>query len=747
MKELREVLLLVFVHTICRSRPSLSSPLGWKLFLSARITDLAPCCSRQSAHSLVVVQRVAIQIDSANKISIALGLGIGEIRKTLLYCSTPNSTVQFLSLDATMVDANDDEQEMGSNSSLFLSRVVKSRKRKGSTRTTISEGKSRKSSTRPPIPSFEATEDADGTVADEWIHKSYPIPSFKANSVDSDSESDDSIISAPPIFIKPRPAKMSRSRSAQKSAREMDKHAKKEKNKEEVVDINDDQTIEPMDTDQSDDALMEAALQNVPRTGGPYNIEEILRDFPKTTLKKKFLKERLLDHLAPSESKIVESVSSIFNSSDKDATIKQILLKVEVELQVPLSSRCRRLVRKQLTDLVNEKEATRVQAVQADVSQTVQLEDNRLILIADSVTKPRKKPVPISKTGNATGTSLKPAAGRKNDNSGNQRKVSRKRCKLCTSCPCTSWNPIKKTLPVIKGSDVSKERALIKRLQSIERQLDELEQGAESIRRALKKHRRDLWKRRSERASGAQEETMFLPDAENMDPHFGCIGNEKGTGLSIKAKQSVFSDRVEQPTLTQLFQESSSTGQNHGITAEDSSVSCYPLIQQEDATVDSENACGGRESVWETMIGRGCGVQIEECDNDEGMDELLGIWEEQPGNHTTIFQLSQGAQSLAFRIESEQEATAGRFSEECPTWKENVHFALREKSIDALVEARERVIDMEQRCNAKREVVYKRLNQQCACLSFYNSLLRRCIEYRGSKCDDMMVDESNQPLA
>jgi predicted transcriptional regulator len=70
-------------------------------------------------------------------------------------------------------------------------------------------------------------------------------------------------------------------------------------------------------------------------------------------------------------------------------------------------------------------------------------------------------------------------------------------------------------------SETAVERALIRRIQKLEKSTESLEEQTEIVRRRLKKHRRDIWKRKNRASAssttlrvGASSDSWFLPDAE-----------------------------------------------------------------------------------------------------------------------------------------------------------------------------------------------------------------------------------------
>ena len=70
-------------------------------------------------------------------------------------------------------------------------------------------------------------------------------------------------------------------------------------------------------------------------------------------------------------------------------------------------------------------------------------------------------------------------------------------CALCKTCPCQKGtspdNASNLDAAIFSRSDAAIEKALIRRLQKLEKSTESLEEQTEMVRRRLKKHRRDIW--------------------------------------------------------------------------------------------------------------------------------------------------------------------------------------------------------------------------------------------------------------
>ena len=97
-------------------------------------------------------------------------------------------------------------------------------------------------------------------------------------------------------------------------------------------------------------------------------------------------------------------------------------------------------------------------------------------------------------------------------------------------------------------TNAAKEKALIRRLQNLERKTESLEEQTEVARRQLKKHRRDTWKREKRELGNTDGPTTdkvvsvedyFLPDAEIFETQ-QLESRPLSGGLFEKAQFKVF---------------------------------------------------------------------------------------------------------------------------------------------------------------------------------------------------------------
>jgi hypothetical protein len=114
-----------------------------------------------------------------------------------------------------------------------------------------------------------------------------------------------------------------------------------------------------------------------------------------------------------------------------------------------------------------------------------------------------------------------------------KRRAGKSCCALCKTCPCqktqTSETVALLDVNFLYRSSIAMEKALIQRLQKLEKSTESLEEQTEMVRRKLKAHRRELWRKSKQDAdknvpkttdiknpqeSKLDPESFFLPDAE-----------------------------------------------------------------------------------------------------------------------------------------------------------------------------------------------------------------------------------------
>jgi hypothetical protein len=133
-------------------------------------------------------------------------------------------------------------------------------------------------------------------------------------------------------------------------------------------------------------------------------------------------------------------------------------------------------------------------------------------------------------------------------------------CALCTTCPCqNSHEHDDHTMVDFKSmsrSDGAVEKALIRRVQKLEKSTENLEEQAEAVRRKLKKHRRDMWRKKEQvlqaRSKTFATESRFLPDAEEFEAQ-QTETQKLYIGVVKQAARKMFANAPGELLLPSLF--------------------------------------------------------------------------------------------------------------------------------------------------------------------------------------------------
>jgi hypothetical protein len=111
----------------------------------------------------------------------------------------------------------------------------------------------------------------------------------------------------------------------------------------------------------------------------------------------------------------------------------------------------------------------------------------------------------------------------------NRKRTRKGTCALCSTCPCqNSHGDTSATILDFKSmsrNDVAVEKALIRRVQKLEKSTEHMEGQMEIVKRRLKTHRRDMWKKRqtealddrSRQIGGPKPASRFLPDVQELE--------------------------------------------------------------------------------------------------------------------------------------------------------------------------------------------------------------------------------------
>jgi len=105
-----------------------------------------------------------------------------------------------------------------------------------------------------------------------------------------------------------------------------------------------------------------------------------------------------------------------------------------------------------------------------------------------------------------------------------RQRLRRGSCALCATCPCsisagTRNNTTDMDFATFARSDAAIEKALIRRVQEMEKKCELNEERMEALRRTLKQHRRRIWKKKEKKVRVSEElaKNHFLPDAQSFE--------------------------------------------------------------------------------------------------------------------------------------------------------------------------------------------------------------------------------------
>jgi len=101
-----------------------------------------------------------------------------------------------------------------------------------------------------------------------------------------------------------------------------------------------------------------------------------------------------------------------------------------------------------------------------------------------------------------------------------QRRARKGTCALCATCPCNTQvdKGDDTCAPVFARSDSAVEKALIRRVQKMEKTCELHESRMEMVKRKLLQHRREMWKKKESKHSTSHQKAkrqVFLPDADD----------------------------------------------------------------------------------------------------------------------------------------------------------------------------------------------------------------------------------------
>ena len=364
-----------------------------------------------------------------------------------------------------------------------------------------------------------------------------------------------------------------------------------------------------------------------------------------------------------------------------------------------------------------------------------------------------------------------------------------KRCTLCKNCPCTFEKESKNAFEMIeqqRKSDSAIEKDLIKRLATLEKTADRYAEQEETIRRRLKKHRRDLYLERRKvlnQRTGAQDSRpyYFLPDAHEMEV------DEMEKKQSLKLPPEQVEEAVErlfpesskaQPTLTQMFCQHQEVGSDTGTPEPDdqheietnagskrgefdygSDADEYETdsigeikasrVSWSDGLVQSPNRRG--LSMWMAVAegNSSCSFDqfFEDAGESYGLDELVGMLglsqplveththdgdiQNDENRNVTLSMLSHDARATACEtvrgVERDEERLK-LLEEGCPMWRENVRYALHQRSPSEVEAALFAVRERKTQAEIAKENMLQAFRKKLVLLDLYEESLSMSLD-------------------
>jgi len=326
--------------------------------------------------------------------------------------------------------------------------------------------------------------------------------------------------------------------------------------------------------------------------------------------------------LQPEERVIRAAVDTVFANADlHSCTVKRVVCDLEKQFNIFFNKETKAIIRNHLTKLVKDHERPKSAEKAVAINQNAVLERRPAPTKPETETSTEKARVPtriirnddratksldtvvcvpvaaseelVTRANLPTETS-RPRRGRPARNhmdqspTGNDTSTTRgtkrgraKACALCKNCPCSvAADPDSISLNHLATSDAMVERALMKRLQKLEKTVEKYEDQTDDIRRKLKKHRKDMWHKMEdsrEESSTEEEEAVcrFLPDSDELDRQLDA--NLASTCLGATAVDKATKTMFGQITLTQMMGVRSATD-----TIPDAEAEPAPEDQAED---------------------------------------------------------------------------------------------------------------------------------------------------------------------
>ncbi len=117
-------------------------------------------------------------------------------------------------------------------------------------------------------------------------------------------------------------------------------------------------------------------------------------------------------------------------------------------------------------------------------------------------------------------------------------------CALCTTCPCNHNTEKNSDLEIsnFARSDSAIEKALIRRVQKLEKTCELNESRMEIVRRKLKQHRREMWKKKKQKLPLEVTQNQFLPDVDEIEEAAYMGSTAFPQHVVKKAQKAIFPD-------------------------------------------------------------------------------------------------------------------------------------------------------------------------------------------------------------
>jgi hypothetical protein len=594
------------------------------------------------------------------------------------------------------------------------------------------------------------------------------------------------------------------------------------------------------------------------------------------------VREHVLQQLGPSVDTLYVVVDETFTQTDlQRTTVKQLVASVQTRFPIPFSLETRKKIKDRLTELMNKKVTPRVSTSgsanlsnprehKQDSGWESKKKSEDIMVVDRSIpsqstatenTVPRQqtkaaKTIPETKTraegikpmgmsaqnegpgateqqkpvrrGRAAklvdanesfSTATLPLASMPAPRRGRKRKTD---CQLCSNCPCghaATEAGARMSLLDLSQSDAAIEKALIRRLQKMEKSADHYENQTDAIRRTLKKHRREMWKKREQREGSEKSSrpSRFLPDSGELVQRMKGVKPSKPLpGQKVKSAQNkmfAFAPTF-QPTLTQMF--GGNANNEDDEQPKDETHAPLDMIFEAGGEAESSNPipeCGAvkndepaehsdcemgdevddlspddpvpfsrlecrdgsehrdpsgpeptNRSLWVSMLTGNYDSSWDriftdpgEDDGDSVMDDLIGLLDED-SRHDEISNsqssamempmLSQRGQRLAENIVNQvtdDPKSLSALNQDCPMWRENVLYTLRQRDGADVNDALSKVQDAKTKLLEAKAAMSQAFERKAAVLNFFENAMQESLARFEASQQDAATTEGFMP--